>query len=605
MKLSFPFFKKEPLQKTVLKQELVELRDIIAPPGIEIKQGYIKLGERFSKSFFIFSYPRYLSTGWLSPVVNMNCPLDVSLQIHPVDTSTILKQLRRKLTEIESEIMERSEKGLIRDPKLETAYQDIEVLRDDLQTARERVFNLGIYLTIYSDSEKELLRVETKVRAIFESRLVYIRPAIFRQRQGFTSCAPYGLDELFVHNPMNTGPLSTIFPFVSADLSNNEGILYGINKHNNSLILFDRFSLENANMVIFSKSGGGKSYFCKLEILRYLMQGVDIIIIDPENEYQFLSEAVGGSYFKVSLTSPNHFNPFDLPAPREDESPEDVLRSNIINLVGLFRIMLGGLNPTEDAIIDQAINETYSAKDITPESDPSMWKNKIPLMSDFEDVLSNMEGTESLVERVRKYTKGSYAGFFNQPSNVTMDNKFVVFGIRDMEEELRPMAMFIILRYIWNTVRSSLKKRILLVDEAWWIMQSEDGASFLFGICKRARKYWLGVSTITQDVSDFMTSSYGKPIISNSSLQLLMKQSSATIDVVQKTFNLTEEEKYLLLESPVGEGILFAGQKHVAIKVVASYVEDQIITTSPEQVLAAKRAKKELGIPKTQPSTSS
>jgi type IV secretory pathway VirB4 component len=336
------------------------------------------------------------------------------------------------------------------------------------------------------------------------------------------------------------------------------------------------------------------SYFCKLEILRYLMQGVDVIVIDPENEYQWLAEAVDGSYFNISLTSPHHLNPFTLPTPREDEKPEDVLRSNIINLVGLMRIMLGGLTPKEDAIIDRALTETYAAKDITPESDPSTWKEKIPLMSDFESVLEGMEGTESLVERVRKFTKGSYAQFFNNPSNVSMDKNLVVFGIRDMEDELRPMAMFIILRYIWNTIRAKLKKRILLVDEAWWIMQSEDGASFLFGICKRARKYWLGVSTITQDVSDFMRSDYGRPIITNSSLQFLMKQSPATIDVLQKTFNLTDEEKYLLLEAAVGEGIFIAGQKRVALKVVASYAEDQIITTSPEQVLKAKRAKKKL-----------
>jgi len=307
-----------------------------------------------------------------------------------------------------------------------------------------------------------------------------------------------------------------------------------------------------------------------------------------------LSDAVGGSFFNISLASPNHINPFDLPTPREDEKPEDVLRSNIINLVGLLRIMLGGLTPEEDAIIDRALTETYAAKDITPETDPSTWEERIPLMSDLEAVLEGMEGAESLVRRVRKFTKGTFAQFFNQPTNISMEKPFVVFGIRDMEDELRPIAMFIIMRYIWNKVRSELKKRILVVDEAWWIMQTEDGASFLFGIAKRARKYWLGVTTITQDVGDFVKSSYGQPIITNSSLQLLMKQSPATMDIVQKTFNLTDEEKYLLLEAEVGEGIFFAGQKHVAIKVVASYTEDQIITTAPEEVLKIKEAKKEL-----------
>ncbi len=593
--MKLPFVKKE---KTIshleVKPEEIKVEDIIAPSSVEVKQNLLKLGERLSKSFFVFSYPRYISTGWLSPVVNLSYPIDISLFVHPINSGVILKQLRRKLTEVQAEIMERQEKGLIRDPTLETAYGDIEKLRDDLQTVQERVFRLGLYLTIYGDSEKELRQIETSLRSIFESRLIYIKPALMRAKQGFTSTSPYGLDQLLIHTQMNTGPLSTIFPFVSPDLSANEGILYGVNQHNLSLVLFDRFSLENANMVSFAKSGAGKSYFCKLEILRYLMQDVACIIIDPENEYKFLSDAVGGSYFKISLTSPHHLNPFDLPAPGEDEKPEDVLHSNVINLVGLFRIMLGGLTPREDAVIDRALIETYAAKDITPDSDPATWREKFPLMSDFEGVLESMEGTESLVERVRKYTRGSYAKFFNNPSNVSMNENLVCFGIRDMEDELRPMAMFIILRYIWNQVRATLKKRILLVDEAWWIMQTEDGASFMYGLCKRARKYWLGVSTITQDVSDFMKSDYGKPIITNSSLQFLMKQSPASIDVVQKTFNLTDQEKYTLLECAVGEGIFIAGQKRVALKVVASYAEDQIITTSPEQVLAAKRAKKAL-----------
>jgi len=383
-----------------------------------------------------------------------------------------------------------------------------------------------------------------------------------------------------------------MFPFISFDLSSNEGILYGINQHNNSLVLFDRFTLENANMVVFGKSGGGKSYAVKLEILRYLMLGVDVIVIDPENEYKFLCDAVGGAFYDISLKSPNHINPFDLPLPAEDETPEDVFRSNIINLVGLMRVMLGGLTPEEDALIDQAISETYAARDITPETDPALWKERIPLLSDLEAVLETMEGAESLTRKLRKFTKGVYAGFFNYPTNITMNKQMVVFGIRNLETELRPMAMYIIMRYIWNTIKREMKKRILVIDEAWWLMQSEDSASFLFGIVKRGRKYWLGTTTITQDVNDFMKSEYGQPIITNSSLQLLMKQSPATIDVVQKTFNLTDEEKYLLLEAPIGEGIFFAGEKHVAIRVVSSYAEHQLITTAPEEVVKIKQMKK-------------
>jgi len=593
--MKIPFLKKKKeIRGEIFAEDIITVADIAAPSSIEISQNYFKLGERFAKSYFIFSYPRYLSAAWLSPIINLNLPMDISFFLHPMESEKVLKQLRKKVTEIQAELMEREEKGLIRDPAVETAYKDLEELRERLQTAQERMIRFSLYITIYGDSEKELREIETTLRSILESRLIYIKPALYQQKEGFLSCSPYGLDQLFVSTMMNTGTLASMFPFVSFDLSSNEGILYGINKHNVSMVLFDRFTLGNANSTIFGTSGSGKSYFIKLEILRYLMLSVDCIIIDPENEYKFLSDAVGGSFFNLSLSSPNHINPFDLPSPREDERPDDVLRTNIINLVGLLRIMLGGLTPEEDAIIDRAIVETYAAKDISSRTDPKTWSEKIPIMSDFEEVLATMEGAESLARRLQKFTRGAYSEFFNQPSNVDMKNRLVVFGIRDMEEELRPMAMFIVLKYIWKTITSRLKKRLLVVDEAWWLMKTEDGASFLFGTVKRARKYWLGVTTVTQDVNDFMKSTYGQPIITNSALMLLMKQSPATIDMVQKTFNLTSEEKALLLETSVGEGLFFAGQKHVAIRVVASYTEDQIITTSPEEVLKIKRAKQEL-----------
>lgn len=592
--MKLPFSKKEEPGFSVefLKPETMGIADVIAPSSIEVTQNHIKIGERLARTFFIFSYPSSLTTGWFSPVINLDAPMDIAIFIHPVEMTQVLKQLRKKVTEVQAELMEREEKGLIRDPQLEMAYRNLEGLRDQFMAAQERMFRTGIYITIYANSEKELNETEILLRSTIEGRMVYIKPALFQQKNGFISTSPYGLDLLQVHTPMNTTPLSSAFPFVSFDLSSNEGILYGINQHNNSLVLFDRFSLENSNEVIFGTSGSGKSYLVKIETLRSLMTGVDVIIIDPENEYKFLADAVGGSFFNISLASKDRINPFDLPTPREDERPEDVLRSNIMNLVGLLRIMLGGLSPEEDAILDRALTETYAAKDITPESDFS--KIAPPLLSDLEDVLETMEGAEVLVSKLRKFTQGTYAGFFNNFSNIKMDNNFVVFGIRDMEEQLRPMAMYVIMRYIWNKIRSSLKKRVMIVDEAWWLMQTEDGASFLYGLVKRARKYWLGVTTITQDVNDFMKSEYGQPIITNSALKILMKQSPATINVVQKAFNLTEEEKYRLLEPAVGEGIFFAGQKHVAMRVIASYAEDQIITTAPEEVLKIKKAKQEL-----------
>ena len=593
--MKFPFLKKLGIgnvETEVTPPEAVGIIDILAPSSVEVSPNYVKIGERFAKTFFIFSYPSSLTAGWFSPIINLDTIMDIAIFVHPVDMAQILKQLRKKVTEVQADIMDREGKGLIRDPQLEMAYRNLEELRDKFMSAQERMFRTGIYITVYADNEQKLAETEVFLRSAIEGRMVYSKAALFQQKKGFTSTSPYGLDALQITTPMNTAPVSSAFPFVSFDLSSNDGILYGINQHNNSLILFDRFSLENSNAVIFGTSGSGKSYLVKLDTLRSLMTGTDIIIVDPENEYKFLAETVGGAFFNISLASNDRINPFDLPLPREGEKPEDVLRSNIMNLVGLLRIMLGGLTPEEDAILDRAITETYAAKDITPESDFS--QATPPLMSDLEDVLSTMEGAEELVVKLRKFTQGTYSSFFNNYSNVSMDNNLVVFGIRDMEEQLRPMAMYVIMRYIWNKIRFSLKKRVLIVDEAWWLMQNEDGASFLYGLVKRARKYWLGVTTITQDVNDFMKSEYGQPIITNSALKILMKQSPATINTVQKTFNLTEEEKYILLEPAVGEGIFFAGQKHVAIKVVASYTEDQIITTSPQEVLKIKRAKADL-----------
>lgn len=571
---------------------ILELQDIIAPSALQVNPSFVRLGEKVARTLFVFSYPRYLAMSWFAPIINLDTVFDVSIFIHPVDTALILRQLRKKVAEVQSQIAERERKGFVRDPMLDTAHQDLETLRDRLQQAQERLFSFGLYITMYGDTIEELDKTEAEMRSILESKLVYAKQAMFQQQEGMESVFPLASDKLRVHTYLNSSPVSSVFPFVSFDLTSNKGVLYGINRHNNSLILFDRFSLDNYNSVMFARSGSGKSYASKLEILRSLMFDVDVIVIDPEREYEYLAEAVGGRHFNISLTSPHHINPFDLPLPREDESPADVLRSHIINLVGLFRIMLGGLTPEEDAITDRAIFETYASRDITPES--NFANISPPLLSDFALILAGMEGGETLAMRLKKYTEGTWAGFINQPTNVNINQKLVVFSVRDMEEELKPIAIYLILNYIWSAIRRELKKRLLVVDEAWWLMRREDGASFLYGIAKRARKYYLGLSTITQDVEDFMKSEYGKPLVTNSSIQLLLKQSPATIDAIQETFHLTEEEKLLLMESDVGEGIFFAGLKHVAIKILASYTEDQIITSDPAQLLAIKKAKEEL-----------
>jgi len=559
------------------------VEDALAPQTIEVGQSYLKIGDKFSRSFFVLNYPRYLSSGWFSPLINLPELIDISLFIHPVDTSIALRNLRKKAAQIEAQIMEAQEKGLVRDPVLETALRDVESLRDSLQQAQEKLFEIGIYMTIYADSKKDLNKISAEVENILQSKLVDVKSASFEQIRNYSSVTPLGIDAMSIHTPMNSGPASSIFPFVSLDLTSDSGILYGINRHNNTLIIFDRFSLENANMVVFAKAGAGKSYATKLEVIRSLMMGTDVIVVDPENEYLTLAEAVGGTVLKISLDSKNNINPFDIPAIPEDEEPGEVLKSHIVNLSGLLKLMLGQITAPEEAMIDRALTETYASKDISPDKDFS--KATPPLLEDLEQILREMEGGKDMAERLYRFTKGSYAGFTNKPSNINTANRLVVFSIRDLEDELRPIAMYIILNFIWNLVRAELKKRIMVIDEAWWMMKYPDSASFLFGLAKRARKYYLGISTITQDVEDFLSSPFGRPIITNSSLQLLLKQAPATIDQTAKAFNLTDVEKNYLLETDIGQGLFAAGLKHAAIQIVPSSLENQIITTNPEEIL--------------------
>jgi len=582
-----------------MKLENQSKLEILSPASLKISSGYLEIGSKFSKTIFVFTYPRYLYPGWLAPILQLDTSCDIAMFIHPADTGAILKNLRKQVARVESQISIEEEKGRVRDPILETAHRDMEELRNRLQQGTEKFFKFGLYITVYSDSLKELDEEIKKIRTLLESKLVYSKPAIFQMDKGFKSTLPLLKDELLIHSSLNTEPLSTAFPFTSSDLTSDQGILYGINRHNNSLILYDRFSLENYNSCIFATAGAGKSYLTKLEILRSLMLGIDVLVIDPENEYQYLAEKVGGAFIGISLNSPQSINPFDLGAIGEDDRPEDVFRSNIISLIGLIRIMIGErsnfgpyLNPEEESILNKALIQTYALKDIYPEMNFS--QKEPPLLRDLVIVLEGLEGGHVLAQRLEKYTQGIFSGFLDRPSNINLKKQLVVFNIRDLEEELRPIAMYMILHYIWSAVREKLKKRLLIIDEAWWMMRHPDGAEFLFSVVKRARKYYLGVTTITQDITDFLNSSNGKPIITNSALRLLMKQSPAAIDSLQETFYLTEEEKFLLLESAIGEGIFFAGNKRAAIKVVASYSEDQIITSDPEQLLKIQEAKKQL-----------
>lgn len=584
----------------VYQRGTVFVRDLIAPSSFNVTPLYLMLGDRYVRTIFVTTYPRYVGIGWGAPIINYKGTIDIAMYFYPVKSDVILKQLRDKVGHIEAQIYSDNESGRPRDPIQETALRDVEQLRDDLTQGIEHFFQFSFYVTMYAKSKEELDKRTEEIEAIFGGKLIYSKRGFFQAEQGFNSTLPLCNDELLIPFNMSTSPIASTFPFISSDVTSDNGILYGINRHNNSLILFDRFSLQNANSVVFASSGAGKSYTVKLEILRAMMLGTEVIVIDPEMEYRQLSDAVGGAYVNVSLASPAKINPFDLPRPKGDEtSVEDILRSAIITIKGLLRIMIGkplgergiGFTPEEDSMLDRALLESYAKRDITADL-PSLENVKeYPVMADLLEILEGTQGAENLVARLEKFVSGTFSGLLNSPTTVETRNQLVVFSVRDLEDELRPMAIYTIVNYIWNAVRSERKKRILVIDEAWLLMQHEDSAKFIFSLVKRARKYYLGVTTITQDVNDFLTSQYGQAIVTNSSMQILLKQSPAAVDLVADTFNMTQAEKYLLLEAGVGEGIFFAGQKHAAIKVVASYTEDQIITTNPEQILEIERAK--------------
>ena len=574
------------------EQGITTLRDLISPSSIEIQSDHFRLGTKYGRTIYVYGYPRTLSTGWLSPLINIDEVLDISIYIYPVDTTVVMKNLRKKVTQLEADISLNAEKGRIRNPETDAAIQDAEELRDQLQLGYEKFFRFGLYVTLWADSLDELNYVQHKIETMFGQLMIFSKVATSQQEQGMNTTMPMATDQLQIRRNMNTSAISTSFPFTSADLTQERGILYGVNMHNQGLVIFDRFTLENANLVVFAKSGAGKSFAVKLEAIRSMMMGTEIVIIDPENEYQKLSDAVGGSYVRLSLNSDVRINPFDLPKVIDSEDASDALRANLVTLHGLFRLMLGGtqigpngqpissLSANEEADLDQALIDTYARAGIT--SDPLTHQSTPPTIINLYDTLAHMGGSgPQLAQRLRKYATGTFAGIFSQQSNIDINNQMVVFNIRDLEDELRPVAMYIVLNHIWNIVRAKQKRRILIVDEAWQLMKYDDSANFLFSLAKRARKYYLGLTTITQDVEDFMSNKMGRAIVMNSSMQLLLKQSAAAVDVLYDVFKLTEEERKRLSSFPIGHGLFFAGQNHVHIQVVASDVETSLISTNP------------------------
>lgn len=562
----------------------VSVRDIIAPPSIDIDFNHLKLGETFVRTIFVSGYPRFVGANWLSPLIDFPHTLTLSMFYYPVESRGVLDDLRRKLAELEATIKEDEKSGRVADPTVAAALEDARSLQEQLVKGTERFFQFSFYITISADSIEELEAVTKKVESTLGSLLLLSKRATLRMEEGFQSTIPTCLDKLKIMRNMDTTSIATTFPLTSSELTANEGILYGINEHNGSLIIFDRFSLENANTVVFAKSGAGKSYLVKLEALRSLMFGTEVMVIDPEKEYEQLARSIGGDFITFSPTSAAKINPFDMSGTYEEGENELALK--VLSLHTLFKIIMGQLSPAEDALMDRALLETYAKKGITQDS--TTHQNPSPVMADLSAVLKSTPDGQPLADRVEQYVTGSLKGIFDQPSTVDIRNTFTVFSTRDLEEKVRPVAMYIILDFIWTRIRREIKKRILVVDEAWYLMQHPDSAVFMYSIAKRARKYYLGLTTITQDVADFLRSDYGKAIVTNSSIQILLKQHPAAIDEVSKAFYLSEGEKRILLAANVGEGLFFAGPNHVAMQVVASPDEHPLATSSPKEILAIK-----------------
>ncbi len=604
--MKLPFQKpKTPVQKTdqgpdpakVMAQGSLTLRDVIAPSAIEIDFNHLKIGNIYFRTLFVAGYPRFVAANWLEPLINFDHSLNISMFVYPVEGKGVLDELHRKIAEMEAEIQSDIQRGRIVNPDTKARLEDARTLQEVLVKGIERFFQFGLYVTIPAKSIQELNEVTSQVISTLGSLLIVAKTTSLEMEKGFKSTLPYAVDYFMVTRNMDTTSLATTFPFTSSELTSSEGIMYGINEHNGSLVIFDRFSLENANSVVFAKSGAGKSFLVKLEAFRYFMLNTDIIIIDPENEYQNLCTAVGGEYISFGFNSPVRINPFDLSATLE--AGENELSMKILSLHSLFKIIMGELSPTEDATLDQALVLTYRMKGITP--DPQTQTKEPPLMEDLYKTLIGMENPEaaSLAARLEKYVKGSFRGLFDQPSNVTLRNPFTVFSIRDLEDALRPIAMFIILDHIWTQVRRVFKKRLLIVDEAWYMMRYPDSASFMYAMTKRARKYFLGITTISQDVDDFLTTDFGRAVVNNASIQILLKQSTSAIARVAETFYLSDGEKYLLLSADVGQGLFFAGPNHVAIRIIASPEEYSVVTTKPQELFDRKESSNSSSAPPT------
>lgn len=599
MAFSLPFFGKKPATDTQIPAGTAQvteqqssspdytIADLIAPQYYEVDYNHVQVNKRFYKMLMVTDFPRVVRSTWLSPLINFESSLAISTFYYIVDSDEVIDKLKKKIAELEATLSTQYEKGVVVDPKSKVAYQDAQQLIDNVASGKEKFFNMGMYVRLNADSIEALENMSKNVISTLKAIGLEAVPLTLKMDQGLDTTLPYAIDKIYRIRNMDTTSIAMTFPFVTSDLTMDKGILYGVNMHNNSMVIFDRFSMPNLNEVIFATSGAGKSYFVKLEALRYLLIGVQVIIIDPENEYEKLTKAVDGEYITFSQDEGSKINPFEFLKASKDGT-RNVLRDKVLSLHTFVKLMLGDVTNVEIAILDRAFILTYNEKGIN--NDPETWNNPAPLLEDLYKILKGMAEPEAraLAGRFEKYVFGSAAGVFNQPTNIDIRNKFTIFSIRDLQDDLRPIAMYMILDFIWTRVREDIRPRILIVDEAWTMMQYEDSAKFIYGIAKRGRKYYMGLTTISQDVDEFLSSRYGKAVVTNSSIQVLLKQSPAAIDIIEKTFNLSSGERNFVLSTKTGEGLFFAGKSHVGISIIASRAEHRLITSNPRELAKMK-----------------
>jgi len=597
------FFDRKTGKRRVSKKELLKRSfqynfgeqdqiDLISYSGLEESPSYLQMGNKFVRTLFVSGYPYVASTGWLNMLINFNHDIDISYHIEQVDPIAALPKLNRKITELESTKRGMLKAGKVIGSEITDPLESAMELKDKIQRGQEKLFQVSIYMTITADSLADLNKTQALLETVMSTRLFYIKNATFQQLEGLQSTLPRGQNLLSQKRNLDSSSAALTFPFVSSELVQESGILYGINRSNNSLVIVDRFSLNNANSIVFAQSGSGKSYTAKVEILRQLMQGTKVIVIDPEREYKQLSASVNGTYIKLSAKSKEKINPFDFSITSKNE--ENELAEHIQDLTEIISLMVGGLGADEKAAVDKAILQTYKQHGwslnpaYTPKKkkDPRGRKPKVktyPVLKDFYKVLKEMK-QRGLCNKLEKFIKGSLSSVFDSQTNIKLDNRLVIFDIKDLNESLRQIMMMVVANFVHSQVKTNPQRRILVIDEGWMLLQHEESARFLAGLTRRARKYYLGVTIISQQANDFLSQDYGRAIASQSALRVLMKQDTTTIKKVAIEFNLSEYEQHFLLTCDRGEALIIADQNHVALKVVASEKEHPLLTTDPKEI---------------------